>query len=64
MFKTNRNLYNAKKEELMSINLISEKLIREILNPENKRKAKLHFQFMQKNQIDIISIADNCSIII
>ena len=42
----------------MSINLISEKLIREILNPENKRKAKLHFQFMQKNQIDIISIAD------
>lgn len=42
----------------MSKNLISEKLIREILNPENKRKAKLHFQFMQKNQIDIISIAD------
>ena len=59
IFKTNKNLFNAKKEELMSINLISEKLIQEILNQENRIKAKIHLQFMQKNQIDIISIADD-----
>lgn len=58
-FKTNKNIFNAKKEELMSVNLISEKLSQEILNQENRRKAKLHLQFMEKNQIDIISIADD-----
>ena len=43
----------------MKVSLITEKLSQEILNPENRRKAELHLQFMNKNQIDIISIADD-----
>ena len=59
IFKTNKSLFNAKNEELKNTNLISERLIQEILNQENRRKAKKHLQFMQKNKIDIISIADD-----
>ncbi len=43
----------------MQVDLISEKIIQEILNLENRRKAKIHLQFMQKNKIHIISIADD-----
>lgn len=58
-FKTNKNIFYAKKEELMNVNFISEKISQEILNLENRKKAKLHLQFMEKNKIDIISISDD-----
>ena len=56
-FKTNKNIFNAKKEELIQVKYISDKIVQEILNREIRKLAKLHLQFMEKNQIDIISIA-------
>lgn len=59
IFKTNKNIFNAKKEELIQVKYISDKIVQEILNREIRKLAKLHLQFMEKNQIDIISIADD-----
>lgn len=57
-FKTNKNIFNATKSELMKVNLISEKMSESILNQEIRKQAKIHLKFMQENDIDIISILD------
>ena len=57
-FKTNKAIFNASKNELIKVPLINEKLTKSILNIETKRKVKNYLEFMQKNNIDVISIAD------
>ena len=57
-FKTNKNIFNATKNDLIQANLISEKLIEKILNKDIRNQVKKHLQYMQKNNIDIISISD------
>ena len=57
-FKTNKNIFNATKNDLIQSNLISEKLIDKILNVDIRNQVQKHLQYMQKNNIDIISISD------
>ena len=56
--KTIKNIFNATKNEIQDIPLIDEKIIQKILNQENKILAKKHLIYMEKNNIDIISIED------
>ena len=58
-FKTNKNIFNATKKELMQVDLISEKMSENILNQEIRKQAIIHLKFMKENKIDIISIADD-----
>lgn len=57
-FKTIKNIFYATKPELKDIPLMNEKIIQNILNPQNKILAKKHLIYMEKNNIDIISIED------
>ena len=57
-FKTIKNIFSASVKDLENIQLIDEKLIQNILNPQNKILAKKHLVYMEKNNIDIISIED------
>ena len=57
-FKTIKNIFSASSKDLENIQLIDEKLIQNILNPQNKILAKKHLVYMEKNNIDIISIED------
>ena len=57
-FKTIKNIFNATEKELTNIPLIDEDIIKNILNIQNKILAKKHLVYMEKNNIDIISIED------
>ena len=57
-FKTIKNIFSASSKDLENIQLIDEKLIQNILNPQNKILAKEHLVYMERNNIDIISIED------
>lgn len=57
-FKTIKNIFSASSKDLVNIPLIDEKLIQNILNSQNKILAKKHLVYMEKNNIDIISIED------
>ena len=57
-FKTIKNIYKATSSELKNIPLIDERIIQNILNPQNKILAKKHLIYMERNKIDIISIED------
>ena len=57
-FKTNKGIFNARKQELMQVNLISEKICDDILNLDIRRSVGKHLKYMELNQIDIISIDD------
>ena len=57
-FKTNKNIFYASKNDLMNTKLINDKLLNNILNIETKNKVKKYLEYMQKNNIDIISIND------
>ena len=58
-FKTNKNIFNATKADLIQVDLISNSIVEEMLNPSIRDLAKKHLSFMQKNDIQIISISDN-----
>lgn len=58
-FKTNKNIFNATKADLIQVDLISNSIAEEMLNPSIRDLAKKHLYFMQKNDIQIISISDN-----
>lgn len=58
-FKTNKNIFNATKADLIQVDLISNSIAEEMLNPSIRDLAKKHLYFMQKNNIQIISISDN-----
>ena len=57
-FKTLKNLFNASIKDLQGINLIDQKIITNILNPQNRILAKKHLIYMEKNKIDLISIGE------
>ena len=48
-FKTLKNLFNASIKDLQGINLIDQKIITNILNPQNRILAKKHLIYMEKN---------------
>ena len=58
-FKTNKAIFYAKKKELLNVNLINENIANNILNTQIKINVKRYLDYMQKNNIDIISIDDN-----
>lgn len=58
-FKTNKQIFNANKQELLSVKLIDEKLCNNILNTEIRKSVKMHLKYMYLNKIDIISILDD-----
>ena len=57
-FKTRKNIYYAKKEDLTNIPLIDLRTIENILEEKNKILAKQCLIYMEKNNIDIISIEE------
>lgn len=57
-FKTIKNLYNAKEEELIKVYGIGNKLAKILQQSKEKYNIDKHIEFMLKNNIDIISIED------
>lgn len=58
VFKTDKDLYNAKEEDLNKCEGIGEKIIKQILDKNLKFIAKKHLVYMMKYNIEIISIND------
>ena len=58
IFKSNKRIYNATKEELIKVNLINEKMCEEILDIQRRKIARENLEFMQRFKIEIISIFD------
>lgn len=56
IYETPRKIYNLSKKELLKIQGIGEKLVENILNQEIKRTLDKHIEYMDRNNIDIISI--------
>ena len=57
-FKNPKELYNANKEILLKIDGIGEKYANHILDENIKKEVYKHIQYMEKYNIDIISIED------
>lgn len=57
-FKNPKELYNANKESLLKIDGIGEKYANHILDENIKKEVYKHIQYMEKYNIDIISIED------
>ena len=57
-FKTPQNIWNAKKEEIMSIKGIGEETANEILNKEYRINLDKYENYIKKNKIELIHI--NC----
>lgn len=57
-FGAKKNLWNAKKSDILKINGINEKLADLITNKEIKKDILRHYKYMEENSIDIISIED------
>ncbi len=58
-FKTPKDIYKATKAQLMQIDGIGEKLADEIQNKEIKEIVKNHIDYLDKNNINVITIEDN-----
>ena len=58
IFKTNKNIYNAKEEDLNKCEGIGEKIIKQILDKNIKLIAKKHLAYIMKYNIEIFSIND------
>ena len=57
-YKTPRKIYEAKQKDLLKIPKINSKDVENILNRNNKNQVYMHIEYMQKNNIDIITIED------
>ena len=57
-FKNRKNIYHAKENQLYECQGIGENLAKQLLDENIKINAKRHLQFLNKNNIDIISIED------
>ena len=55
-FKKPEKIYYVKKEELKNIKGIGEKIIENIMNKQTKEKVNKHIEYMEKNNIDLITI--------
>ena len=57
-YKSPKIIYYLKEKELLSVQGIGEKIIKDILDEKIKRKVKEHMKYMVENDIDIFSIYD------
>ena len=58
VFKTNNNIYNASKEELIKVDLINEKMCKALLDEKIRVTAQNNLHYMENYKINIISILD------
>ena len=58
-FLNPKKIYKLNKKQLLEVKGIGESLVNDILNIETKKEVEKHIEFMDKNDIDIISINDN-----
>ena len=58
-FSNPKKIYNLNKKQLLKVKGIGESLADDILNIETKKQVKKHIEYMNKNNINIISINDN-----
>ena len=58
VYKNPEKIYNLKKNELLKIEGIGEKNVENILDENIKKEIKKHIIYMEKNNIDIISIKE------
>ena len=58
IYKTPEQIYNLSEKELLQISGIEEKVVENILNQEIKNSVEKHIEYMNRNNIDIISIKD------
>lgn len=56
IYKTPEKIYNLKRNELLRIEGIGEKIAQNILDEKIKKMVNKHITYMEKNNIDIISI--------
>ena len=56
IYKNPEKIYNLKKNELLKIEGIGDKIARNILDENIKKQINRHITYMKKNDIDIISI--------
>lgn len=57
-FKTDKEMFNASKRDLMRIKLIDEKICNNILDIQKRKMVVKYLKYMENNKIDIISIKD------
>ena len=57
-FESVENIWNAKKEDLIKVDGIGEKIANEILNEKYRKDLTKYLEYMIKNKIDIITIED------
>ena len=60
IYKNPENIFKLTKEELLKVDGIGEKISNNIIKSKNERLIKYHMNYMQKNNIDIINIYDEC----
>lgn len=58
IYKNPEKIYNLKKNELLKIEGIGEKIVQNILDGNIKRNINKYIAYMEKNDIDIISITE------
>ena len=58
IYKNPEIIYNLKEKELLQIKGIGENITKNIINKQLKQSVNKHIEYMQKNNIDIISIFD------
>ena len=58
IYQNPQRIYNLSREELLEIPGIGAKLVENIINQETKRIIDKHIEYMNRNEIDIISIQD------
>ena len=58
IYKNPEKIYNLKKNELLKIEGIGEKIAKNILDENIKKEINKHIAYMEKNDIDIISITE------
>lgn len=58
IYKTPKKIYQLKKKELLNIEGIGENLAENILDETTRKNLEKHIWYMEKNNIDIISIYD------
>lgn len=57
-YGTPQKIYNLNKEELLNVPGVGEKLVENILESKIRNSIENHIKYMEKNNIDIISIDD------
>lgn len=58
-YKSPEKIFQLNKNELMKVEGIGEKIAKAILDDNYKKQIEKHISYMQKNEINIISIQDN-----